>query len=71
MNTPGFTAEASLGNRNERYALTLEHSAEGGKVLPQGLNCRSDDFGTTCTFCWDEGGFSGCFSHRLPRLTMF
>ncbi|HXN74642.1 MAG TPA: hypothetical protein VN861_19000 [Candidatus Acidoferrales bacterium] len=71
MNTPGFTAEASLDNRNSRYDLTLEHSAEAGRVLPQGLNCRSDEGGITCTFCWDEGGFSGCFSHRIPRLTKF
>jgi hypothetical protein len=36
MKTPGFTAEASLGTKNNCYALTSQHSAEEGRVSPQG-----------------------------------
>lgn len=69
MSTPGFTAEASLGEMRESYVLTLKLATESGKVLPQAF-CRSDEGGTTCFQCWDEGGISGCITHRIriPRL---
>jgi hypothetical protein len=69
MTTPGFTAEASLNKKKDAYALTLNFAGGEGKVLPQ--FCRSDEGGTTCTYCWDEGGFSGCYSVRLPRALRF
>ena len=69
MTIPGFTAEASLGEKKEDYALTLGLATEGGKVLPQ-LFCRSDGGGTTCYQCWDEGGYSGCYSFRVPHPVM-
>ncbi len=71
MSIPGFTAEASFAKAKKDYALTLAHASEAGTVQPQGLLCRSDEGGITCTYCWAEGGFSGCFSHRIPRLTLF
>jgi hypothetical protein len=69
MSIPGFTAEASLGKIKEGYALTQERAAEGGKVLPQ--FCISGEGGTTCYTCWDEGGYSGCISFRIPRPVLF
>jgi hypothetical protein len=38
MNTPGFTAEASLVNgiTERRFALSMRHAAARGNVLPQG-----------------------------------
>jgi len=70
MTLPGFTAQASLGTKKEAYALALGFRTGGAEVVPQ-LFCRSDEGGTTCTYCWDEGGFSGCYSFRLPRYTLF
>jgi hypothetical protein len=35
MNTPGFTAEASLGATTDNYALTVWHTAEQGRVVAQ------------------------------------
>ena len=69
MSMPEFTAEASLGKIKESYTLTLGFGAAGGKVLPQGF-CLPDEGGITCYQCWDEGGFSGCITHRIviPRL---
>ncbi|GEM_PF-4915132 len=70
MSMPGFTAETSLGKMKDSYVLTLKLATESGKVLPQ-LFCRSDEGGTTCFQCWDEGGFSGCISFRTPRFVAF
>ena len=64
MNTPGFTAEAALGKMKENYALNLGHATENGRVVPQFC------FGNTCCTCFDEGGFSGCFCHRRPVLSV-
>jgi hypothetical protein len=64
MNTPGFTAEAALGTTDDNYALTLEHTLESSRVLPQFC------IGNTCCTCWDEGGFSGCFCHRRPVFSV-
>jgi len=63
MATPGFTAEASLGNSPGKFALTLRQRAESAKVLPQ--FCLRNEGGVTCCECWDEGGISGCYCHRL------
>jgi hypothetical protein len=35
MNTPGFTADASLAMTKSGYALTPRYAAENGKVRPQ------------------------------------
>ena len=66
MNTPGFTAEASLGKMKEPYALTLEHAEEGAKVLPS----VSTSY-LAITHCWSAGGLSGCYTVKLnpPRLS--
>ncbi len=69
ISLPGFNAEASLDERKKDYALTLGKTTEDGKVRPQ-LFCRSDAGGTTCYQCWDEGGYSGCYSFRVPHPVM-
>lgn len=53
MNMPGFTAEASLGNGNERYALTLEHSTNRGpkgdsRIIPAGTCYKTSGCSTGC-----------------------
>ncbi|HEV2351321.1 MAG TPA: hypothetical protein VG028_15900 [Terriglobia bacterium] len=70
MTMPGFNAEVSLGGWKEDYALTPGIAAGAGKILPQ-FYCRSDEGGTTCFQCWDEGGISGCYSFRLRQFTAF
>jgi hypothetical protein len=40
MKMPGFTAEASLGEIKDSYALALGHAEESGTVLPQSVCCR-------------------------------
>jgi len=37
MRIPGFTAEASIENIKEGYALTLKARTKTGNVQPQGL----------------------------------
>ena len=70
MTTPGFSAEVSVGNTKGSYVLKQGLAAENGKVLPQ-LFCLPGEGGTTCYQCWDEGGYSGCISFRVPRFTLF
>lgn len=70
MSMPGFTAGASLRKLKDVYALAPGLAVEAGTVQPQ-LFCRSDEGGTTCFQCWDEGGFSGCYSFRIPRFLPF
>jgi hypothetical protein len=70
MITPGFTAESSLGKTKDSYALTLNHAAASGRVVPQ-LFCLPNEGGTTCYQCWNEGGFSGCYSFRIRHFTLF
>ena len=50
MKIPGFTAEASLNEVKDRYALSLRHTEKGGFVLPQNV----------CWICND----SGCFPRQ-------
>jgi len=71
MATPGFTAESSLGKTKDAFALATTFAAGNAAIVPQGYFCRSDEGGTTCTFCWDEGGLSGCITRRIPRFTAF
>ena len=58
MRMPGFTAEASLRQATTGYWAEAV-SLEAGRVLPQGLfvNLHGD-----LIYCFDEGGFSGCFT---------
>ncbi len=69
MNIPGFTAEASFGKMMESYVLTSDAPAETGRVLPQ--FCRRSGDGFDCTYCWDEGGFSGCYTNHIHIPTLF
>jgi hypothetical protein len=48
MNTPGFTAEASLDRMSENYVFSSNHASETGRVMPQ-LFVR-----------WWECGEGGC-----------
>ena len=64
MNTPGFTAEATLGKMKDNYALTLRYASESSSILPQFC------IGNTCCNCWAEAGFSGCFCHRRPVFSV-
>jgi len=40
MNIPGFTAEATVGEVKESYALTFRRAAQNGSVLPQSTSCQ-------------------------------
>jgi len=60
MRIPGFTAEASLGLKQEIYALALGHAAENGMVAPQwsltdfcspGQCMHCNQFGCSCGPC--------------------
>jgi hypothetical protein len=66
MNIPGFTAEASLYQVNERYHMVeiLVTPADEGKVLPQ-LVCVYDR-GSRCCCMW---GVCECYPTpgQLPR----
>lgn len=49
MTMPGFTAEASLGEVKDSYALALGHAQESGIVLPQHIClCCGPDW---CEYC--------------------
>jgi hypothetical protein len=66
MKTPGFTAEASLGTRNNSYALTSQYSEGEGRVSPQGTICGTNEDGVrTCTTCFVVLG--QVFCHTLVR----
>jgi len=56
-NIPGFTGEVSLSKKPQYYRHAMRHAAEVGRVLPQALIVR----GGNLIFCYDEGGFSGCW----------
>jgi len=68
MRLPNFTAEASLGETKKQYTLCSRIEAEAGKVVPQGyiLSPNGDLW-----YCYDEGGFSGCFQIGSGRRTRF
>jgi hypothetical protein len=70
MTMPGFSAEVSVGKSKGSYVLSQGRAPETGKVSPQ-LFCLPGEGGTTCYQCWDEGGYSGCISFRVPRFTQF
>jgi hypothetical protein len=44
MKIPGFTAEVSLSEVKDHYALSLRHTEEGG-VLPQNVCWSCNDYG--------------------------
>jgi hypothetical protein len=64
MNTPGFTAEATLSKMKDNYALTLRDASVSSGILPQFC------IGNMCCNCWSEAGFSGCFCHRRPVFSV-
>jgi len=59
MRLPEFTAEASLGKIREGYLLASKALAATGSVVPQGLWVTP--WGDI-VYCYNEGGFSGCFT---------
>lgn len=61
MTIPGFTAEASLAKTMQHYVLASGAAAEAGRVLPQGLFVSPNG---DLIYCYNEGGFSGCFTVR-------
>jgi hypothetical protein len=69
MSLPMFTAEASVNSSPKGYLPENESGPLTKGVVPE-LMCRSDDFGTTCYQCWAEGGYSGCYSFRVPHFTL-
>lgn len=71
MGIPGFTAEASLGKIKGSYALTSEAPAETGKILPQGTLVRQTGDGVDIIHCYDEGGFSGCWTQHIRLDQLF
>ena len=68
MIIPGFTAETSLGKVMGSYVLTPGAQAETGGVAPQGLWVTP--WGDLI-FCYNEGGFSGCFTIHKHSYTLF
>ncbi len=68
MSMPGFTAETSLGNIMRSYILTSRAQAETGGVAPQGLIVTP--WGDL-VYCYNEGGFSGCFTIHRHSYTLF
>ena len=66
MNMPGFTAEASLYQANERYQMigTLVAPEDGRKILPQQVCHVSGAY--ICCCMW---GVCRCFrrSDQLPQ----
>ena len=65
MKMPGFTAEASLSERKDRYALSLGHTEKGGTVLPQFL-CYSCGFNIWGQW---ECAWHNCFTSPVPPGT--
>jgi hypothetical protein len=59
---PGFTAEASLCQVSERYAIArpLVATADGRRILPQ--LCYQDSDGYICCWSW----MLGVWKCRLP-----
>jgi hypothetical protein len=51
MNIPSFTAEASLSEAKDRYALSFGRREEGGVVLPQNVCWYCNDWGCFPTPC--------------------
>jgi hypothetical protein len=45
MKIPGFTAEVSLSEVKDNYAMALRHAEEGGMVLPQNVCWTCTDYG--------------------------
>jgi hypothetical protein len=45
MKIPGFTAEVSLSEVRDNYAMALRHAEESGMVLPQAI----------CYYCTPDG----------------
>jgi hypothetical protein len=75
MNTPGFTAEASLGKATESYALTAQASGAGGGVQPA-LSFQHVGNHTVITYCdtsvgciqiWVPGGGRSHVLDAWPR----
>jgi hypothetical protein len=67
MRLPEFTAEASLGKIEEPYISTSGTTAEAGRILPQGYVHTP---GGGLIYCYNEGGFSGCFTIRTGLHTL-
>jgi hypothetical protein len=61
MKIPGFTAEAALGVKQDRYALAVGRTAENGLLVPQqswtsdwcprGTCLHCNQFGCSCGSC--------------------
>jgi hypothetical protein len=61
MNTPGFTAEASLDPKDHNYALATGHGAGDGRIVPQWF-C----IGNFCCQCYGWG--FPCRCHVLSEF---
>ena len=70
MNIPGFSAEASLGKTMERYGLTLEQAAGGGRVHPQALTVHCYE-GGHCSWRWVPDPPSGTTGTTPTPITKF
>jgi len=56
MRIPAFTAETSLGEMKDRYALALGHATENGVVVPQQF---WNPCGRACLHCYWWGCYCG------------
>jgi hypothetical protein len=65
MNMPGFTAEASLYNVNDRYPAELNNSQRESEVVPAfRVTCPgSVALGATCTILGAPAAFFPCFGN--------
>jgi hypothetical protein len=66
MSIPGFTAEVTVGNMNETYALASKATSETGSVQPQGLLVNPSGDLVYCD------SYVGCFvvRHKINHILM-
>jgi hypothetical protein len=70
MKIPGFSAEVSLGKAMDRYGLTLDHAAGGGKVQPQALTVHCYE-GGHCSWHWVPDPPSGSTGGTPSPITKY
>jgi len=72
MNTPGFTAEASLRPTTNVYRATANIAPESDGIQMQMSWCflRPGFEGGfwRCCRCWDDGSNCYCYNEPLPEL---
>ena len=61
MRLPEFTAESALGRSSESYAAAPAVTSATGSIQPQGYVHTP---GGGLIYCFNEGGYSGCFTIR-------